>query len=408
MMKTVDSELMTTSSDSTAPTDSRPGGSAVSAGALRILAYVHLRNIHNSTGAGRVARQLTSHLAERSDVAIEILADRSDYDRIIRQVGAPWNGYRYHFFASETSRQQARWFLTHSPKAQSFWPEAQVVFCTAESYVPKGRAKLAVTVHDAAYFESGAHQWNRAFLQQRWKWHLLYRTLERQADLFHAVSHFSADRLSHFFPSIRSRIRVVHNAVTPHFFGAVAHEGIDYLKQAGLTTRPYLLVPGGLHFRKNADLILEAWPLLKTQQPDLRLVVVNHCNPGYAARMRALDPEAFLAGFVSDEALHALYAGAQAVWFPSRYEGFGLPVVEAMASGAPVVTSNASSLPEIAGSAAILVDPQSAGAHVEALAGLLQDAGLRAELCERGRLRAKQFTWIRAAAEIKRHLESLA
>ena len=84
---------------------------------IRVLAYVHLRNIHNSTGAGRVARQLTSHLAARPDVSLQVLADRGDYARIIPEVGAPWNGYEYHFFASDTSLHR-RAGLAESPSCR--------------------------------------------------------------------------------------------------------------------------------------------------------------------------------------------------------------------------------------------------------------------------------------------------
>ena len=374
---------------------------------VRVLAYVHLRNIHNSTGAGRVARQLTAHLAQRSDVDLHVLADPSDHARTVPKVGSPWIGFPYHFIASETSRQQARWFLLDNPAAERYWPDAQIVFCTAESYVPVKRARLVVTVHDAAYFENSAHRRDRAFLQQQFKWRLLYRKLSGKADLFHSVSHFSAERLAHFFPVIRSRIRVVHNAVTPHFFEPVTPAGLDYLAETGLSQRRFLLIPGGLHFRKNADLILQAWPCLQQLDPDLKLVVVNHSDPTYVEKLRALGGDVQIAGFVSDDALKALYTAAEAVWFPSRYEGFGLPVLEAMACGTPVVTSKASSLPEIAGNAAILVDPAKADAHAEALHTLLQSRSMRDELKARGRERALQFTWKKAAAELKAHFDSI-
>ncbi len=378
-----------------------------SANPLRLLAFVHLRNIHRSTGAGRVARQLTEHLAQRTDVDLEVLADPGDHTRIIPAVGSPWDQFRYRFIGKETSRQQSQWFLWNAPQADQYWPDAQVVFCTGESYVPKGKARLAITLHDAAYFEKTAHRFDLPFLKQRLKWRLLYRRLAARADLFHTVSHFSAERLAHFYPSIRTRIRVVHNAVTPHFFEPVTGPGRAYVKTAGLDEAPFVLVPGGLHFRKNAELILRAWPAIQESNPDLRLAVVNHSDPVYAARASALGNRVRVLGFVPDEALRALYAAAQVVWFPSRYEGFGLPVLEAMASGTPVVTAKASSLPEIAGTAACLVSPERASAHVEAIRTLLADSRLRQDLSNRGRSRASLFTWSRAAAELKSHFDSL-
>ena len=374
---------------------------------LNLLTYVHLRNIHASTGAGRVARQLTEHLACRSDVNLHVLADAEDRRRILPLVGEPWLSFPYHSFSSDTSRQQARWFAVNSPKAESFWPEADIIFCTGESYVPASRARLAVTVHDAAYFDADAHVRNLVFWRQKIKWTLLFRRLEARADMIHTVSQFSADRLSFHFPALASRIHVVHNAVTPHFFQPVPDTGLAFLREQGLLSRPYLLIPGGLHFRKNADLILEAAPSLLKRYPDLLLVIVNHSNPVYAPQVIALGARVRLLGFVAEESLHALYAEAAVVWFPSRYEGFGLPVLEAMATGAPVVASRASSLPEIAGGAALLADPSKVTDHLEKIVSLLDGDDLRQELTRRGREHARQFTWQRSADQLKQCFDRL-
>ena len=372
---------------------------------LRVLAYVHLRNIYDSTGAGRVARQMTEHLARRGDVDLRVLADAGDMKRVLPLVGGDWAGYEYCTFAADTSRQQARWFWLGGPGAETFWDEAQVVYCTAESYVPVKRARLAVTVHDAAYFETTAHRQDRAFWMQKMKWTLLFRKLAKKADMIHTVSHFSADRLAHFFPEMRTRLRVVHNAVTPQFFAPETVAGREFLEAAGLNGREFVLIPGGLHFRKNAELILEAVPKLMRLRPEVAVVVVNHSNPVYVERAKAMGLG--MLGFVSDDALRALYGAASVVWFPSRYEGFGLPVIEAMACGAPVVASDASSLPEIAGSAAVLVAPGEAMAHVDAIEGLLTDARARAEMSAAGRERAKRFTWDASAEQMKRNFDAL-
>lgn len=372
-----------------------------------ILAYVHLRNIYAATGAGRTARQLTEHLAQRSDVNLQVLADATDMARVLPLVQEPWTSFRYHPFQADTSRQQARWFFLDQPRAEQFWPETDVVFCTAESYVPVRTARLVMTAHDAGYFEAGAHMRDTAYWKTRLKWTLLYKKLERKVDLFHTVSQFSADRLAHFFPAIRSRIRCVHNGVTPHLFGEVPAAGREYLNTAALSGREFVLIPGGLHFRKNAELILQAAPLLLRQFPDLIIAVVNHCNPTYAEAAMKLGPRFQLLGFVSDEALHALYANATVVWFPSRYEGFGLPVIEAMACGSPVVASNTSSIPEIAGSAALLEDPGDVTRHVAAIAGLLTDPLARQQFAIAGRERAASFTWQRSAAQLMQQFQTL-
>lgn len=386
-------------------------GAARSAGAdgepLRLLAYVHLRNIHRSTGAGRVARQLTEHLALRADVNLRVLADREDLGRIVPLVGAPWNSFRYHTFSAETSRQQAIWFATGRPRAEALWPEAQVVFCTGESYVPTRTARLAVTAHDAAFFEPAAHRRDRAFWTQQMKWRLLFGRLSARADMVHTVSQFSADRLSHFFPALASRLRVVPNAVTPHFFEPVAAQGRAYLDEQELTRRRFVLVPGGLHFRKNAELVLDGISRLLALDATLVIAIVNHSDPAYAARAQALGTRVRLLGFVDESALHALYAAAAVVWFPSRYEGFGLPVLEAMAAGTPVVASDASSLPEIAGGAALLAPADRADAHVERMEAVLTDSRLAERMRAAGRVRASAFTWANSAAQLTGYLREL-
>jgi glycosyltransferase involved in cell wall biosynthesis len=360
---------------------------------MKLLSYVHLRNIHRSTGAGRVARQMTEHLAMLPGVEMRILADRGDYARVIGHVGKPWTDFQYQFFKNDTSIQQALWYLLGAPRAEHFWPQVELVYCTMESYVPTRKARLAVTLHDAAIFESGAHAASGALFKQRLKWKLLYSTLSRKADLFHTVSQFSADRLGHFFPSIRSRLRVVHNAVCERFFQPVSEQGETALAGLGFSGGPYVLLPGGLHYRKNADLVLHAWPLLREKRPELRLVIVNHSDPTYAERARELGDSVTMAGFVEDETLCSLYHHARVVWFPSRYEGFGMPLVEAMACGSPTVASQISSIPEIAGDAAILVPADNPHSHVEALDALLGDSTFRSDLQIRGRARATRFTW---------------
>ena len=273
--------------------------------------------------------------------------------------------------------------------------------------MPTTRARLVVTAHDAAYFEPGAHRRDATFWRQRLKWTLLFSRLAKRAAMIHTVSQFSADRLAHHFPALASRVRVVPNAVTPHFFEPAPRTGLQFLRKEGLLNRPFVLVPGGLHFRKNADLILHAAPRLLARYPDLVLAIVNHSNPLYAARAAALGPRVQLLGFVDEDALHALYANASVVWFPSLYEGFGLPVLEAMATGTPVVASRASSLPEIAGDAALLADATNETSHLEQLFQVLDEPALRADLKRRGRARAGQFTWERSAALLKQHFDAL-
>lgn len=364
---------------------------------MKILDYVHLRNIYRSTGVGRVARELTEHLAQRPDVDLRILADRQDFATIVPKVGSPWTEYSYCFFEHETSRQQMWWYLLDRPHAEDYWPEAEVVYCTAESYVPTRRARLAVACHDMQLFEPEAHPMSRWLLQQRLKWRLLFGQLEASAHMIHTISAFSAGRIAHFFPALEDRIRVIPNAVSPAFFASPTPQGNEVFARLGLGDRPYLLVPGGLHHRKNAELILEAWPAIHRLRPELVLVITSHNTPAYLERAKLL-PSVVPTGFQEEDALVALYHRAELVWFPSKYEGFGMPVLEAMACGAAVVASNSSAIPEIAGGAgAALLPPDRPEEHVEAVVSLLGDPAARQRAGVLGRRRAAGFTWERSA-----------
>lgn len=365
---------------------------------VNILAYVHLRNIHGSTGAGRVARQLTEHLAVHPRVSVHVLADPADHRRVVPLVGEPWLSMPYHFIQHETSVQQAFWLLTGQSRAESYWPNVDVTFCSAESYVPTKRSALAVLMHDAAIFESDALAWSVARIKQSFKWRLLYRKVARSADIVVTPSAFSADRLAHFLPGLRGRLKVVPNGVPDRFFQPPSPEGEALLSDLGLDSRVFFLVPGGLHYRKNAELILAAWPEVMRHLPDARLVVAGHNTPHYRQRATTLGSSVILTGFVDDEQLCSLYRRACAVWFPTRYEGFGIPAVEAMASGAPLVTSNVASLPDICGSAALLLSPDDPSAHAEALVDFGRNPGRREEFARAGRERASAFTWARSAA----------
>lgn len=376
---------------------------------MNILAYVQMGNIYRSTGHGRVARQIVEHLALHKEDEIHILAELHAHRQVVDNVGPPWTGFTYHFFKRKRARQQAYWFLTGRPSGEEYWPASEIVYCTNDpSYVPARRARLVVTLHDVAVLEQDVHLRSRLLLETQLKRRYYSYVFARKADLIHTVSYFAAERISHFFPRLKSRLCVVHNGVTPRFFLPVSDEGEYFLGKFELTNRAFILLPGGLSHRKNAELVLKAWPIIHAAHPDLKLVVAGHNDPLYAIQARALGESVVLTDFINDEALCSLYHAAQIVWFPSLYEGFGIPVVEAMACGTPVVASDNSSLPEVAGEAALLISHKSVRDHVDALDSLLLTPRLRDELRKRGRARALQFTWERSVAQLRQQFLALA
>ena len=162
----------------------------------------------------------------------------------------------------------------------------------------------------------------------------------------------------------------------------------------------YLLFVGTLEPRKNLTTLLHAYAMLRAEGcgKDLKLVVAGRTGWLYAdifdtVKTLALDEEVIFTGFVDDEDLPDLYRGARLFVFPSLYEGFGLPILEAMASGVPVITSATASMPEVAGDAAILVDPHDPEAIAAGIARVLAEDRLRQAMIEQGLARARRFTW---------------
>lgn len=182
-----------------------------------------------------------------------------------------------------------------------------------------------------------------------------------------------------------------------------AGEPVQQAAAAGIPG-PYILNVGTLEPRKNLSGLLEAFAAACRRGLPHTLAIAGAGGWGRAsipaiAERLGIGDRVQVAGFIDDRDLPGLYAGADFFVYPSLYEGFGLPVLEAMACGTPVITSNVSSLPEVAGDAALLVDPRSSAELGEAMLRLAGDAGLRQELRTRGREQAARFSWERTADE---------
>lgn len=202
-----------------------------------------------------------------------------------------------------------------------------------------------------------------------------------------------------------SKVTVVYNGVSEEFQPVDRKECKDYLASKYSITGDFLLAPGGLSRNKNTPGLLAAMRLLKERGRLESLVLLGDKEDrefkyivGDVQRA-GLDGTVVFPGFVPREDLPAFYNAAFLVVYPTLYEGFGFPVLEAMACGTPVVTSNNSSLPEVAGGAALLVDPRNPAEIADAAQRLLTDERLRAELSSRGLPHARRFTWEKAAKE---------
>ena len=210
------------------------------------------------------------------------------------------------------------------------------------------------------------------------------RAAAERSELIIAVSHFTAMQVQEYLKIDPGRIRVIHHGCQP------ARE----LKPS-VRREPMILFVGALQRRKNVIRLVEAFELAA---PDWRLVLAGSFGFGsqqILARIESSSRRADIQvlGYVSDAALEELYWRASIFAFPSLDEGFGIPLLEAMAHGVPVITSNLSALPEVSGDAALLVDPWDATSIGNAFRELIQDEMLRRRLVEKGLARTQQFSW---------------
>ena len=269
----------------------------------------------------------------------------------------------------------------------------QCLYHATEHLLPRLSLPTVMTVHDLIFERFPQHHklTNRAFLR------VGMPLFVRAASHIIAVSRHTAHDLTTFYQVPDEKISVVYEGVDAHFRPPAAHQSATIHAKYS-PDRPYLLMLGTLEPRKNHSLALSALAQLKQEGYPHRLIIGG--GKGWLfepisalVKTLGLSQDVDFAGYIPDSDLPGLYAAADALLLPSEYEGFGLPLLEAMACGAPVVSSHASSLPELAGDAALLIDPGNAAELVAAIRQILDDPDLSATLRARGLLRASEFTW---------------
>ncbi len=254
--------------------------------------------------------------------------------------------------------------------------------------------KRVVTIHDAVPY---VHKDSSTFLDQ-FIYHLWLPLALPKLDKILTVSHHTKNDLGKIFDIPMEKIAVIHLAASEHFRPLAEDEIKLALAHVGLS-QPYILYLGSIEPRKNPIRLLEAYAELRRWSTRWDLVVVGTHNFWKSSPVRKkteklnLKPYVHFIGNVSEADLPGIYNGADLFIYPSLYEGFGLPVLEAMACGTPVITSNTSSLPEVAGEAALFVDPYKVEEIVTAMRQILDDADLARDLRKRGLERVKEFTW---------------
>ncbi len=252
---------------------------------------------------------------------------------------------------------------------------------------PVRARNVVVTIHDAAVFAT-PEAYSPAF-RTWYRW--MHRSLSRSARSIITVSDFSRQQLQHYAGAPASRINVIASGAE-HIARLVPDSGI--LERHRIGNRPFILAVSSLNPNKNFKLIIEALAYLPDLLSRFDLVVAGGTNPR-VFRTGGFDfgPSVTQLGYVSDRELKALYERATAFVFPSLYEGFGLPPLEAMSCGCPVVVARAASLPWVCGDAALYCDPHDARDLADKIRLIADDTALQADLRTRGLARAREFTW---------------
>jgi glycosyltransferase involved in cell wall biosynthesis len=288
------------------------------------------------------------------------------------------------------------------------FPGVDLLHSTDHLLPPLRRVRTVFTVHDLIFLFFPEYH----LPLNRWYLTLMMPRFIRRADAVITVSECSRRDLVRLYCLDQARIHVIYEGIDDRFRPVEDPEVLATVRRRYGLPDGFILYVGTIEPRKNLTTLLEAYQTLKGQGLESKLVIVGKKGwlyQDFFRRLRdlGLKGQVIFPGYVPDDDLPAIYSAAQVFAFPSLYEGFGLPVLEAMACGTPVVCSNTSSLPEVAGQAALTIDPRRPQELAQALQRVLEDAALRAELKGKGLAQAARFSWERAARETLRVYESV-
>jgi len=322
------------------------------------------------TGVQRYAREVTRRLAD-----ITVIEPRRAA-----------SGLRGHLWEQFVLPRKARHCLLWSP-------------CNAG---PVSLERQVITIHDCAFADLPEYYSENYVRWYRWMTPRLLRKCRRII----TVSEFSRQRIVEFGRIEPEKVSVIPNGVTP-FWEQLTPDRVAEVRSRLKLPERYVLSVGSLEPRKNIKRLIEAWAQVPAKDGSELVIVGSSCRVFQDPGLNGAEGSVRMLGYVSDDDLPAVYAGASVFVYPSLYEGFGLPVLEAMACGTPVICSNRTALPEVAGDAAILVDPESVQEMASAIGMLLADETRQATLRQAGIKRAQEYSWDRTAAQVWQVLRSM-
>jgi glycosyltransferase involved in cell wall biosynthesis len=359
--------------------------------------------VHQSAGLSRYATRLIEHLwrEQRERVALTLFYNAHSGHALPPTLGeiptrtVNQGQYRWRLGALASQR------LGTPNYAKAILPpqNGSILYHATEHLLPRLPCPTVLTVHDLIFERYPEHHTatNRAFLKQAMP------TFVRAATHIIAVSEQTKRDLMELYATPAGKITVVYEGIDAGFSPA-APDAVERIRGIYSPERPYLLMVGTLEPRKNHLAAVRALARLKAAGRPHRLLIAGGQGWLFDEIRRQIDSlglqdDVRFTGYVPDAELPALYSGAACLLLPSLYEGFGFPVLEAMACGTPVVCANVSSLPEIAGDAALLVPPTDDEALAAAVAQILTEPELAVNLVRAGFEQAGRFSWSRCAEQ---------
>ena len=357
---------------------------------------IDARKLHDY-GIGTYVRNLLRELARQDGDDEYLLLCRRDDAEFMRGLGE-----RFSPITESAGHYSVREQLTVPISVG----RSRVDLFHAPHYVvsPLMRCPYVVTIHDCIHLRFPQYLPNRAALVYA---KTVMRLAARRSRRVLTVSNASKDDIIRYLGVPAPKVEVIYNALDERLEKPPTPEDVDRVRERFQLTSPFILYTGNIKPHKNVDRLIEAFSLLRPQGFEhVKLLIIGDEISKYPNLRRMihrfqLHKHVRFLGFVPDETLAVLYQLASVFVFPSLYEGFGLPPLEAMAAGTPVITSNVSSLPEVVGDAALLIDPMDAQAIAGAMARVLGDDALRTSLVCRGRERVKAFSWKRSVARTR-------
>lgn len=308
------------------------------------------------------------------------------------------------------------WIFLNRPYLESMMnAKVDVVHAVSLGYKIATTKPYVVTIHDIGPLT------NPKFFTKKDRWFMKgsLRQAVMNASAIICVSQTTADEVENysvlnFGKSVEDRLHVIHEGVDDIFFKYPELTEIrDLSIAASIMEKPFVLTVGKISPRKNLKIVLEAFHKLKDSHPHLNLIAVGGNGWEYdkikdQLSSLGIESKVHFLGYVSDNLLRLLYRKAKVFVYPSLFEGFGLTILEAMASQCPVITSDISCLPEIAGDSAILIDPYDSYELASKITLVINDEEIRSHLVRKGLERAEHFTWNKTAEQTKKVYNSIS